>query len=182
MYSCKSLINKPVLLATNSTILGNVRSFAMTDRLNAVAYLTVIKEGGAQSAIHFVAGCDIVSIQPDSLVVRMRPDMVDAPIWGIPVTVIRNREVVSRMLQPVGAVEDVMLDSTGAVVGIQLGDVVVGGPLMRTKFVPQDAIVSADNSHNKIRINLRRANACAMQPLSMSSMLAGKHRRTAHSA
>jgi uncharacterized protein YrrD len=141
----QSLIGMPIVSSREGTKLGSVADIFIDRENLQIAGITTSKGGLFQRETQCVPakaitvwGKDVILVE-DGASIRLESEMSGRENWLSVSQDIRRRYVVSLDGTRIGQVQDVIVDSLGRVVGYEMNQVFVEGPISKSKRIPSSA-------------------------------------------
>ena len=174
MLTGKQSQNKQLISVTDGKKIGEVKDIYLDEKLEKVVGVFLGSEGlfnrkslaVAQDAIQLM-GIDAWLVR-DSLVAVL-PENIPNSSTFLLVGDLRGREIVSEGGTQIGAVEDVLFDESGAVVGFALGKIQVKGTLADRKTIARIAISTIGGKTAAMTANMAQAEAVPVPGESIKS-------------
>ena len=162
MLTGRQLHNKPLIGMTDGKKLGEIKDLYLDSALKRVTAVSLGKEGLLRRkpqvidrALIQVLGVDVWLVAgPDSIVDL--ESLADGDSM-VAVSELKGHEIQSEGGTKLAAIEDVILDPNGTVLGFTLGKLYVQGPLAERKVITRAAITDVSNKDNPLMTTLARA-------------------------
>lgn len=155
----KDLENKPIISLTEGRMLGRAKDVYVDDQVTQLAGLYLGSEGMLRRRAQVISsedvvlfGIDVVLVK-DSDVIAQDKDMPGVKDW-LRLKDLQGYEVHTSGGTKLATVGDIILDESGAVVGLDLSRVFVKGPLAEQATVPREVILECAHKDEIIRVDL----------------------------
>jgi uncharacterized protein YrrD len=164
MPTGKQAQNKPLISLTDGKQIGHVKDFYLDEKLNKVAAVFLGAEGLINRKRLAVARDAIQLMGIDAWLVKttdaaVAPENIPDSATFLLLSDLRGREIVSEGGTQIGAVEDVIFDSDGDVLGFALGKIQVKGTLAERKAIARSAISTIGGRTAAMTANMAQAEA-----------------------
>jgi len=164
MLTGKQIEGKPLISLTDGKKVGEVKDLYLDETLSQIAGVFVGWEGflnrkdfAVDRASIQVMGIDAWLVQ-DANVVLPPAEILNSARF-VALNDLRGREIVSEGGMPIGAVDDVLFDPTGKVLGFALGRIQVKGTLAERKSIARAAISTIGGKQSAMTANVGQAEA-----------------------
>ncbi len=155
----KDLENKPIISLTEGRMLGRAKDVYVDDQVKQLAGLYLGSEGMLRRSAQVISsedvvlfGIDVVLVK-DSDVIAKDKDLPEAKDW-VRLKDLQGYEVHTSGGTKLATVGDIILDESGAIVGLDLSRVFVKGPLAEQATVPREAVLDCAHGEEIIRVDL----------------------------
>ena len=155
----KDFENKPIISLTDGRMLGRVKDVYVDDQLQQLAGLYLGSEGMIRRRAQVIQSQDVVLFGIDvvlaknSDVITKDKELPDSINWRR-LKDIQGYEVHTSGGTKLGIVGDIILDETGAIIGLSLSRVFVKGPLAEQSTVPREVVLESAHKEEIIRVDL----------------------------
>jgi uncharacterized protein YrrD len=164
MPTGKQVQGKPLISLTDGKLVGKIQDLYLDETLHKIAAVSLGSEGlihrksmvVPRSAVQLM-GIDAWLVRDSNVVVA--PE--DIPDAGIPLAVgaLRGREIVTEGGTKIGAVDDIIFDTGGDVLGFGLTRLAVQGPLAERKTIGRSAVSTIGGDKSAMTANMQQAEA-----------------------
>lgn len=164
MAAGKQFLNKQLISITDGKKLGEVKDLYFDEKLMKIVAIYLGSEGLINKK-HFamdranvqVLGVDawLVTTSEVSIPAETLPDADRLILYSD----VRGREIVTEGGTKIGAVDDVLFDEDGDIVGFALGRIEVKGPLADRKMIARSAISTIGGKESAMTANMAQAEA-----------------------
>ncbi len=162
MTASKQILGKPLISITNGKKIGDVKDIYFDERLERTVAIYLGSEG-LFSKKHFALDREnVVVMGIDAWLVKSSD--VTVPADNLPnadhlilMSDVRGREIVTEGGTKIGAVDDVLLDPTGEILGFTLTRMVVQGPLAERKTIARSVISTIGSKTSAMTTDLGKA-------------------------
>jgi uncharacterized protein YrrD len=163
MAAGKQILNKQLISLTDGKKLGEIKDLYFDEKLTKIVALYLGSEGLLNKK-HFaldratvqVMGIDAWLISGDKTVPA---EMLTDAERLIMYSDVRGREIVSEGGTKIAAVDDVLFDAGGDIVGFALSKLEVKGPLADRKMIARSAISTIGSSTSAMTANMAQAES-----------------------
>lgn len=167
MPTGKQAQNKPLIRLSDGKKIGEVKDLYLDEKLNKVAAVFLGSEGLINRKSLAVAREAIQLMGIDAWLVNgndaaQAPENIPDSATFLLLSELRGREIVSEGGTHIGAVEDVIFDSDGDVLGFALGKIQVKGTLAERKAIARSAISTIGGRTAAMTANMAQAEATAV--------------------
>lgn len=167
MASGKQAQGKPLIRLTDGKKLGEVKDLYLDEKLNKVVGVFLGSEGLinrksmaiARDAIQLM-GIDAWLVKDPNAVIA--PDNLPDSATVVLLGDLRGREIVSEGGTHIGAVEDVLFDNDGDVLGFALNKIQVKGTLAERKAIARSALSTVGGKTAAMTANMSQAEMTAV--------------------
>jgi uncharacterized protein YrrD len=167
MFMFKEHFNKPLISITDGKKLGEIKDLYLDQDMRQVAAVFLGKEGLvnrktlviARSAVQ-VFGIDAWLVSGSDKVMEQE-DLPESGTFTL-LGELRGREVQSEGGTKVGAIEDVIFDDQGRVLGFAFGKVYLQGPLSERKAIAREAITNLGTRNKPMTTVLEEAESLVL--------------------
>lgn len=162
MPAVKQILNKQLISLTDGKKIGEVKDLYLDEALTKVVAIYLGSEGLINKK-HFALD-------------RARIELMGIDAWlvsggdtGVPAETlpnaerlslysdVRGREIVTEGGTKIGAVEDVLIDDDGDILGFVLGRIVIQGPLAERKTIARSAISTVGGKESAMTTDMAQA-------------------------
>jgi uncharacterized protein YrrD len=160
--AAKQLLNKQLISLTDGKKIGEIKDLYFDEKLIKIVGIYLGSEGLINKK-HFaldrnnvqVLGIDawLVKSSEVSIPAESLPDADRLTLYSA----LRGREIVTEGGTKIGAVEDVLLDTDGAITGFALTKIVVQGPLAERKVIAREAISTIGSLNSAMTADMAKA-------------------------
>lgn len=163
----KDFDNKPIISVTDGRMLGRAKDVYVDSQLLGLAGLYLGSEGMIRRRAQVIPSADVVLFGIDVVLVKdtdvvtdnkALPEVAD---WQR-LNDLQGYEVHTPGGTKLGTVGDVILDESGAIVGLSLSRVFVKGPLAEQGTVPREVIVKSVHKEEIIQVDLAMLEGMAV--------------------
>lgn len=157
----KDLENKPVISVTDGRMLGRAKDVYVDDELNGLAGLYLGSEGMIRRKAQVIPSADVVLYGIDVVLVKHTDvittdkELTEAEAWQR-LRDLQGYEIHTPGGTKLGTVGDVILDESGAIIGLSLSRVFVKGPLAEQGSIPREVVVRLDHKEKVIHVDLAK--------------------------
>lgn len=162
MLTGRQIEGKQLISLTDGKKVGEVKDLYLDEELNKIAGVFVGWEGlfnrkdfAVDRASIEVLGIDAWLVHDANVV--LPPDEILNSARFVTLNNLRGREIVSEGGTPIGAVDDVLLDETGTVLGFSLGKIQVKGTLAERKAIARSTISTIGGKQAAMTANVALA-------------------------
>ncbi len=155
----KDLENKPIISLTEGRMLGRAKDVYVDDQVTQLAGLYLGSEGMLRRRAQVISsedvvlfGIDVVLVK-DSDVIAQDKDLAGVKDW-LRLKDLQGYEVHTSGGTKLATVGDIILDESGAIVGLDLSRVFVKGPLAEQATVPREVVLECAHKDEIIRVDL----------------------------
>lgn len=162
MAAGKQLLNKQLISLTDGKKIGEIKDLYFDEKLTKIVALYLGSEGLINKK-HYaldrsnvqVMGVDawLVKVSDASIPAESLPDADRLTLYSG----LRGREIVTEGGTKIGAVDDVLLDTEGNIVGFALTKIVVQGPLAERKVIAREAISTIGSLNSAMTADMAKA-------------------------
>lgn len=162
MATGKEILNKQLIALTDGKKIGEVKDFYFDETVTKIVAVYLGSEGLLNKK-HFaldrarieLMGIDawLVSGGDEPTPAEMLPDAERLIMYSE----LRGREIVTEGGTKIGAVDDVLFDADGDIVGFALGRIVVQGPLAERKTIARSAISTIGGKESAMTTDMAQA-------------------------
>ncbi len=160
----KELIGNPIVSLADGRILGHVKDVYVDKPLHIIEGMYLGSEGIFSRQAHFISRNQITTIGQDTILVTSSASVQkgeESPLW-LRRDYLRGREVDTPGGTRIGTVDDIIVDETGAVMGVALDRVYVEGPVARNRAIKRTAVLDTGQDDGAMTIELSRAESQEM--------------------
>lgn len=164
MAAGKQLLNKQLISLTDGRKIGEIKDLYLDEKMSKIVAVYLGYEGlinkkhFAMDRAHVqVMGIDawLVSSGAASVPAETLPDADRLILYSD----VRSREIVTEGGTKIGAVDDLLFDADGDIVGFALGRIVVQGPLAERKTIARSAISTIGSATSAMTTDMANAEA-----------------------
>lgn len=164
MPTGKQAQNKPLIRLTDGKKIGEVKDLYLDEKLSKVAAVFLGTEGLIKRSSLAVAREAIQVMGIDAWLVKnsdaaVAPENIPESATFVLLSDLRGREIVSEGGTHIGAVEDVMFDHDGDVLGFALGKIQIKGTLADRKAIARSAISTVGGKTAAMTANMAQAES-----------------------
>jgi uncharacterized protein YrrD len=162
MPALKQILNKPLISLNDGKKIGEIKDLYFDETLEKIAAVYLGAEGLINKK-HFaldrahvtVMGVDAWLVTSSELAVpaEMLPEADRLILYSV----VRGREISTEGGTKIGAVDDVLIDDDGDVVGFTLTKLVVQGPLAERKTIARSVISTIGGTTSAMTTDLGKA-------------------------
>ncbi|MBI5032134.1 MAG: PRC-barrel domain-containing protein [Chloroflexi bacterium] len=176
MLTIKQQQNKALVALTDGKKVGEVKDLYLDQDLHAITAVLVGTEGLLNRKARVIPRSTVEVLGVDVWLAKDSESIVDLTTLNEADTFVlandlRGREIQTEGGTKLGAVEDVLLDDRGNVLGFSLGKVYVQGPLAQRKMITRAVITNIGSKDAPMTTILARAEES--QILDLSANLQG---------
>lgn len=167
MNTAKHILNKQLISVTDGKKIGDVKDLYFDERLEKIVGIYLGSEGLINKKHFALERANVVVMGLDAWLVRSSEVSVAAENLPdadrlILYSDVRGREIVTEGGTKVGAVEDVLFDADGNILGFALGRIAVQGPLADRKTIARSAISTIGGKESAMTTDLAKAEAASI--------------------
>lgn len=162
MPTGKQAHGKPLISLTDGKKVGEVQDLYLDEAVNQITGVFLGSEGlinrksmAVPRAAITLMGIDAWFVQDPNVVTA--PENIPNMNTFLPLNDLRGREVVSEGGTEIGAVDDVIFDSAGTVLGLSLTKIQVKGTLAERKAIARSAISTVGGKTAAMTANMAQA-------------------------
>ena len=166
MAAGKHILNKQLIALANGNKIGEVKDLYFDDKMVKVVAVYLGSEGLINKK-HFAL--DRANIQVMGIDAWLVTSEQSVPAETLPdaerliqYSDVRGREIVTEGGTKIAAVDDVLFDAAGEIVGFTLTKIVVQGPLADRKTIARAAISTVGSNTSAMTTDLAKAEATAI--------------------
>lgn len=163
MAAGKQILNKQLISLTDGKKVGEVKDLYFDEHMMKIVAVYLGSEGLINKK-HFALTRDKIQVMgidawlvSDSAFIPAET-LADADRL-IMYSDVRGREIVTEGGTKIGAVDDVLFDADGDILGFALGKIVVQGPLAERKTIARSAISTIGGKESAMTANMAQAEA-----------------------
>lgn len=162
MAAGKQLINKQLISLTDGKKVGEIKDFYFDEKLSRIVGIYLGSEGLINKKHFAMDRANVQVLGIDAWLVKASD--VSIPAEDLPeaerlilYSGLRGREIVTEGGTKIGAVDDVLFDAEGVIVGFALHKIVVQGPLAERKVIAREAISTIGSQSSAMTANMALA-------------------------
>lgn len=162
MAAGKQLVNKQLISLTDGKKIGEIKDLYFDEQLSRIVGIYLGSEGLINKKHFAMDRGDVQVLGIDAWLVKASD--VSIPAEDLPgadrlilYSGLRGREIVTEGGTKIGAVDDVLFDTEGVIVGFALNKIVVQGPLAERKVIAREAISTIGSQSSAMTANMALA-------------------------
>lgn len=163
MATGKQILNKQLIALTNGKKVGEVKDLYLDDKLTKIVALYLGAEGLINKKHFAMTRANVQVMGIDAWLVT---DSTAIPAETLPdadrlilMSDVRGREIFTEGGTKIAAVEDLIFDDDGDIVGFALNKIMVQGPLAERKAIARSAISTIGSNSSAMTTDLAKAEA-----------------------
>lgn len=162
MFTGKQLLSKQLISMTDGKKIGEIKDLYFDEKLTKIMGIYLGSEGLINKKHFAMDRSNVQVLGIDAWLVTSSDVMVSAESLPdaerlIHYSALRGREIMTEGGTKIGAVEDVLFDTDGAIIAFGLGRIVVQGPLAERKVIAREAISTIGGVGSAMTANMALA-------------------------
>lgn len=164
MATGKQLLNKQLIALTDGKKIGEIKDLYFDEKLTKIVAIFLGSEGLINKKRHAMLRDHVQVLGIDAWLVNGTD--ISIPAEDLPeadrlilYSALRGREIVTEGGTKIGAVDDVIFDAAGTVVGFALNKIVVQGPLAERKVIAREAISTVGSLTSAMTADMAKAES-----------------------
>lgn len=162
MFTGKQLLSKQLISMTDGKKIGEIKDLYFDEKLTKIMGIYLGSEGLINKKHFAMDRSNVQVLGIDAWLVTSSDVMVSAESLPdaerlIQYSALRGREIMTEGGTKIGAVEDVLFDTDGAIIAFGLGRIVVQGPLAERKVIAREAISTIGGVGSAMTANMALA-------------------------
>jgi sporulation protein YlmC with PRC-barrel domain len=162
MTALKLILGKPLISLTDGKKVGEVKDLYFDEKLEKIVGVSLGSEGlinkkyfAVDRANVTVMGIDawLVTSSDVSVAAEMLPEADRLTLYSV----VRGREISTEGGTKIGAVDDVLIDGDGNILGFTMTKIVVQGPLAERKTIARSVISTVGGTTSAMTTDLGKA-------------------------
>jgi sporulation protein YlmC with PRC-barrel domain len=162
MAALRQILNKPLISLTDGKKIGEIKDLYFDEKLERIVAISLGSEGLINKKYFALDRANVAVLGIDAWLVKSSD--VAVPAESLPeadrlilLSDVRGREIVTEGGTKIGAVDDVLIDTIGTVVGFALTRMVVQGPLAERKTIARSVISTIGSKTSAMTTDLGKA-------------------------